>query len=237
MGSMTGSTTTCTIDIGDEVHLHIVEDLDDNNDDDDVEENVGRFIWPTALPMMKYIREEILPSSTEDTVVIELGAGCGLLGMGLAAHHKFHRVIITDHDDVWLQRNFHLNSNVLGLEVLCTRLDWGNADEVEAVSNMIHQTNGGIRELLIVASDVLYNHSSHRKLAYTLHKLSQDITTRILIGFMNDRGNDEVSFLAAARAREVFGTSFPSSKSIFVERKSNNRRRQIELHMIEFVVR
>jgi hypothetical protein len=44
--------TTCGIDIGG-MHLRIIEDLQDN--DEDVEENVGRFVWPTALPMMKHM--------------------------------------------------------------------------------------------------------------------------------------------------------------------------------------
>lgn len=224
-----------TVDICDGIHIHIIEDLEDN--DGDVEENVGRFIWPTALPMMKYIRDEVLSPSTENTVVVELGAGCGLLGMGLAATHKFHQVIITDHDVFWLQRNLQQNSNMLGAEVGLARLDWGNVTEVEAISNIIRKSIIAIHEpkLLIVASDVLYNHSSHQKLADTLHKLScQGVTTHILIGFMNDRDNDEEPFLSAAR--EVFGNTFPASIPVFVERKSKDETKQIKLHLIDFVV-
>jgi predicted nicotinamide N-methyase len=227
---------TCAVDIGGTHHLRIIEDLQDN--DEDVEKNVGRFVWPTALPMMKHIREDILPSNTEDTIIVELGAGCGLLGMGLAATRKFHQVIITDHDDVWLRRNLDLNASILGAEVTAMRLDWDDVSEVQAVSDMIGKTCSAIHDpkLLIVASDVLYNHSSHQKLVHTLRKLSlHGVPTRILIGFLNDRDNDEKLFLSVARV--VYGDTFPSSRSIFVEREGKNRSRPMTLHLIDFVIK
>lgn len=226
--------TTCGIDIGG-MHLRIIEDLQDN--DEDVEENVGRFVWPTALPMMKHIREHILPAYTDDTIMIELGAGCGLLGMGLAATRKFHQAIITDHDDEWLRRNLDMNTCILGPEVTAMRLDWADVSEVEAVSNVIEEACSVVPypKLLIVASDVLYNHCSHQKLVNTLHKLSlHGVPTRILIGFLDDRDNDEASFLSVAR--EVYGDTFPSSKSMFVMRDGKDKSRRMELHMIDFSI-
>lgn len=229
------SNNFCAIDI-EGIQLQILEDLNDN--DEDVEENVGRFIWPTALPMMKHILKMILPSDEcyNDTIIIELGAGCGLLGMGLAASCVFSKVIITDHDDVWLCRNLDLNSDVLGDKVMAMRLDWGNTSEIDSVLNLVLQPSSSARNILIVASDVLYNHSSHENLVRTLHKLSyHNLPTRILIGFLNDRDNDEASFLSVAR--RVFGSTFPTTTSIMVERKSGDRTKRIELHLIEFIVK
>lgn len=222
-----------SVNVG-EVFLSILEDLADN--DEEVEENVGRFIWPTALPMMKHIREHILPSYPDDTMLLELGAGCGLLGMGLAATHKFNKVIISDHDDSWLQKNLDINSKILGDEVVSMRLDWGSISEMDSISNIIRQSKDSTckLKLLIVASDILYNHRSHRKLVDTLNTLSShSIPTRILIGFLNDRDNDEASFLSMAR--EVFGELCTGSKPIFVERKGKDKSRKIELRLIDWV--
>ena len=65
-------------------------------------DSTGRHVWPTALPLLKYIiknqqqiqrkyqeaqkDDAVEPSpSSSSLVVIDLGAGCGVLGMGLAA--------------------------------------------------------------------------------------------------------------------------------------------------------
>jgi len=226
----------CEIEVIDGLHLKILEDL--NQDDEDVEENVGRFIWPTAMPMMKHIHENILPSFTKNMILIELGAGCGLLGMGLATTHKFHKVIITDHDDLWLHRNLDLNADVLGEEVMAARLDWGNTCEVDNVSTLIQEACKSVDgpNVMILASDVLYNHNSHNKLAHALHKLtSHNVPTRIVVGFLNDRDNDEASFLSVAR--KTLCDTFPCSKPVSVERKGKNRTRYIELHIIDFIVK
>jgi len=235
MSASSTSNNKCIIPIG-TTYLRIFEDLNDENDDEEVEDNVGRLIWPTSLPMMTHINQEISPLCSKDTIVVELGSGCGLLGMGLAILHKFEKVIITDHDYEWLQRNLDLNSNEIGKEVIAMRLEWGNESEVDTVSKMIHQAcHSRDSNVLVLASDVLYNHESHENLVYTLYKLSSlEISTRILIGFLTDRDNDEASFLVFAR--NVFGDTFPSAKSIFLDRKGKDKSRQIELHLIDFVV-
>jgi predicted nicotinamide N-methyase len=226
----------CTVNITDGINLKILEDLQDETDED-VEGNVGRFIWPTALPMMTHLHEHVLKqTSTKETIVVELGAGCGVLSMGLVAMNTFCKVIITDHDEVWLQENLALNSALIGDEVVVKRLDWGNANEVEVVRRMIEEARDQASDpdLLIVASDVLYNHESHQNLASTLHRLSScNVPTRIMIGFLNDRDDDEESFQRAAM--EFFGDSFPASKSVLVER--NERSRKMDVHIIDFVLK
>ena len=226
----------CDIEIIDGVHLRFLEDL--NDDGSDVEDNVGRFIWPTAMPMMKHIRETILPSCAKNIILIELGAGCGLLGMGIAATHKFHKVIITDHDALWLHRNLDLNADVLGEEVMAVRLDWGNISELDNVSTMVQEACNSVDgpNVMILASDVLYNHNSHNKLAYALRKLtSHNAPTRILIGFLNDRDNDEASFLSVAR--KTLCDAVTHSKAVSVERKGENGTKFIELHIIDVIVK
>ena len=62
--------------------------------------------------------------------------------------------------------------------------------------------NKSEQQLMIVASDVLYNHYTHEALVYTLYQLSQvrsKHSTRIIIGFLDDRGGDELSFSTHAK--------------------------------------
>ena len=251
--------STLDIPVTSSLSIKILEDLEEETDGQDVEEHVGRFLWPTARPMMKILQEQLLllhsPDEPEHTIVVELGAGCGLLGMGLALMNNFYKVIITDHDVEWLDRNLELNRHVLtgddgyGTKNVSTmRLDWGNSSEIGTLCSILKQTCQSLKEsnLWLVASDVLYNHESHRALATALHRLSSvsssnTNTTRIMIGFLNDRDNDEAKFLPIAR--EVFENEFPASKSIFVERSqskmngsSTRTPTKMEVHMIDYTV-
>ena len=88
-------------------------------------------------------------------------------------------IILTDHDEEWLQRNVALNKTEIGqLPIEVTRLDWRNRNDIE-VDNKSEQ------QLMIVASDVLYNHDTHEALVYTFLQLSNvSKHTRIIIGFL-----------------------------------------------------
>ena len=117
----------------------VVEDGNNNktdyNVDDKVEDSVGRFIWPTAVPLLRHIIHSSGCGNNRKAsctrLIVELGAGCGVLGMGLLAaalqeqqqqspemavandiNHKLH-VILTDHDSEWLERNVALNATSL----------------------------------------------------------------------------------------------------------------------------
>ena len=249
--------STLDIPITSSLSIKILEDLEEEADGQDVEEHVGRFLWPTARPMMKILQEQLLlhsPHETEHTIVVELGAGCGLLGMGLALMNNFYKVIITDHDVEWLDRNLALNRHLLTGDdgdrtknVSTMRLDWGNSSEIGTLCSILEKTTQSLKEfnLLLVASDILYNHQSHRALATAVHRLSSvsspNTNTRIMIGFLNDRDNDEAKFLPIAR--EVFGNEFPASKSIFVDRSQSRLKgshtrppTKMEVHLIDYTV-
>ena len=77
---------------------------------------MGRFVWPTAVLMLEHIISSSI--SHHASLIVELGAGCGVLGMGLAhALLSFSQnvpIILTDHDEGWLQRNVTLNKTEIG---------------------------------------------------------------------------------------------------------------------------
>lgn len=229
------------------MYLSLITPLCTNTcSEEETEHNVGRFVWPTAVLMLEHIiSSEICHNAS---LIIELGAGCGVLGMGLAhalsvvtpSSQKFH-VILTDHDEEWLIRNVTLNKTEIGqLPIEVTRLDWTNRNDVEVVQHMIQQRLSSLvsdskseQQLMIVASDVLYNHKTHEALVYTLHQLSKvSKHTRINIGFLDDRtGDDESSF--STHARELFGDAFKPSKPIVVDTRKG---RKVELRVIDFTI-
>lgn len=240
--------TTCSVTPT--ITLRILEDLkgdDDDDDENDVEQAVGRFVWPTARPLLRHLLGHgglVLKPNKKRLLVLEVGAGCGVLGMGLAQaalqkqlpDSSWH-FVLTDHDADWLERNVALNfqpdapaNNMIQV----ARLEWGNPKDICVVKEKIqtlllplllddnnHQHD--VKELWIVGSDILYNHEAHKALADTMWQISASVppqvTTRIILGFP-DRDNDEQSFLPWAR--QVFGESFPPSQPLPVVVAENN---------------
>ena len=255
--SCTASTTTVETPA---ITLQILEDLslDDSSSSqegqENVEESVGRFVWPTARPLLRHLANINIHQST--VVVVELGAGCGVLGMGLAAaakaFPKLQRVIVTDHDLDWLQRNVALNERALqqanaSSVVEALRLDWKNPRDIATIQSRVEEllrpfsnlaSSESVPLVTIVGSDILYNHKSHKALASTLRLLSSEQSTRIILGYP-DRDDDEQSFLPFAR--DLFGDTFPSSKPLPIistpsRTDKPRRKRQMDLRIIDFTV-
>ena len=210
--------------------------------EEETEHNVGRFVWPTAVLMLEHIISSNI--CHDASLIVELGAGCGVLGMGLAhalsPSSQYVPIILTDHDEEWLQRNVDLNKTDIGqLPIEVTRLDWRNRNDIKVVQHIIQQRlsssvedNKSEQQLIIVASDVLYNHEAHEALGNTLHQLSKvSKHTRIIIGFLDDRGGDELSF--STHARELFGNAFNPSKPIVVDSQKGRKK---ELRVIDFTI-
>ena len=117
------------------------------------------------------------------------------------------------------------------------RLDWRKRNDIEVVQHMIQQKlsllvsdNKSEQQLMIVASDVLYN-DTHEALVYTVNQLSKVCKhTRIIIGFLDDRDDDEASF--TTHARELFGDAFELSKPVVID----TRGRKKELQLIDFTI-
>ena len=247
------------------VVLKILEDVSSSNEEEEngLEDSIGRFIWPAAAPMLRHmlLSDEITTTKnylkkTSSVIIVELGAGCGVLGMGLAAATTNNHVILTDHDSDWLHRNLALNEPLLLREedqdaastIEVAKLDWREPQDISMVQNMIEEkivtlsndNNIDEVELMIVGSDILYNHESHKSLATTIHQLSHQLPPikqpiRILLGFP-DRDDDEQHFMPLARAC-FRGTLIPPSKPIIDSRKTPNKRgKKMDLSIIEFSV-
>lgn len=113
----------------------------------------GLRTWHSQQPMLYHMHREVLPmlhqrqSSSRPLRILELGAGCGLLGIGLAALGE--HVCLTDpaipvnFEDVdengerssldWLRDNVELNHELCGGRACARALAWGDADHEAAL--------------------------------------------------------------------------------------------------------
>jgi predicted nicotinamide N-methyase len=107
----------------------------------------GRKIWCGSLVVAEYLMRNA--SFVRDNIVVELGAGTGLLGM-LAARLGAAYVYLSDHDTKSLQhmRNDCLSNNIIADIIL---LDWFTSD----ISMISNET----APLRIIAGDVLYKNN------------------------------------------------------------------------------
>ena len=101
-------------------------------------DSTGRHIWPSAKPLLQYMlsidqKEAVKNNERRNKTVLELGSGCGLVGMGLvvatistedflsstcgddtsSSLSPTYRVVMTDHSTAWLEQNVARNQEAL----------------------------------------------------------------------------------------------------------------------------
>jgi predicted RNA methylase len=175
-------------------------------------DTTGRVVWPTAAPLLERIKREYSIDEKKSRVVpvLELGAGCGLLGIGLAATGCFD-VTLTDQSVDWLESNVEINRDLIGDHVKVANLSWGNqndAAQLEAALNTPFE--------LIVGSDIIYDHSSHASLVATIKQFALPANARVLLAY--PARQDEDAFLSVAK--DFFEVTVEAMEGVT---KSSNR--------------
>ena len=128
-------------------------------------ETMGSHIWDSGYILTKYLLEEF--GKMEGTI-IELGAGCGILGISLnKLFDEKVNVIMTDRysQKNLIQQNIQLNDS----EANCSfsELDWANQAHI---SNLQLHVNGVVD--FIVAADVIYDEDSIEPLIHLIRMLN-----------------------------------------------------------------
>ncbi|KAL1172948.1 hypothetical protein V6Z11_A05G382400 [Gossypium hirsutum] len=104
--------------------------------------HLGTTVWDTSMVFAKFLKGKVCPSKLKGKRVIELGAGCGVAGFGMALLGC--DVVSTDQIEVvpLLRRNVECNtSRILQMNscsdsfgsIKVAELDWGNEDRIKAV--------------------------------------------------------------------------------------------------------
>ena len=169
----------------------------------------GLRLWPTSHPFLQRIQTNILPAmrqelrgrSSRPLRILELGSGCGLLGLGVG--HTGEVVVVTDPAiDVNLSEHYksntleHLRENI-ALNPACAdcvtaeKLVWGDTGDMRALSAK-YDSNFD----LIIGCDLLYNPDSYAALLATMQWFSQGAP--VMLGYP-PRLPGEVHFFEAVR--------------------------------------
>ncbi|RMZ80649.1 hypothetical protein DV738_g2636, partial [Chaetothyriales sp. CBS 135597] len=163
-------------------------------------DSIARHIWDASLGFLQHF-DRVL-ATTEPTSelqqllsckpkrplrVIELGAGCGIVGIAFAQLVKSD-VLLTDLDDALdiLTSNIRLASPAPGSRLEAMMLDW---------SEQLASTSTQSQYDLILVSDCIYNPDSSIHLVETLQRLSkQTPVPLILVGYKHRHSADQLFF-------------------------------------------
>ncbi|TVU27700.1 hypothetical protein EJB05_19197 [Eragrostis curvula] len=158
--------------------LHISQDPNSKH--------LGTTVWDASMVFVKFLEKNsrkgrFCPSKMKGKRVIELGAGCGLAGFGMALLGC--DVVTTDQVEVLplLMRNVERNKSWIsqsnsdsGLgSIKVAELDWGNQDHIKAVEPPFDY---------IIGTDVVYSEHLLQPLLETITALSGP-KTKILLGY------------------------------------------------------
>ncbi|XP_073140596.1 uncharacterized protein [Henckelia pumila] len=149
--------------------------------------HLGTTVWDASMVLVKFLEKncrkgKFSPSKLKGKRVIELGAGCGVAGFGMALLGC--DVITTDQTEVLplLMRNVERNtSRILQMNsdsdsfgsIEVAELNWGDADHIRAADPPFDY---------IIGTDVVYAEHLLEPLLQTLLSLSGPRTT-ILLGY------------------------------------------------------
>ena len=173
---------------------------------------VGLVVWKSASLLADFLLSTKLRAQNSDSgdfataEVLELGAGCGVVGLALAQHGA--RCVLTDvaHVLPLLQQNVELN--YLQASVTVARHDWGTTPP--SCCKALHARSFD----LIVAADVLYEAAtSFAPLAISIRSFSRP-NTETWIAFQHRDKNVGDSFAIVAaehglRCTEVAALELP----------------------------
>lgn len=147
--------------------------------------HLGTTVWDASLVFIKFLEKNcrkgrFSPSKLKGKRVIELGAGCGVAGFGMALLGC--DVVTTDQKEVLplLRRNVERNTSMILQSnpdsfgsIKAAELSWGNEDDIRAVGPPFDY---------IIGTDVVYAEHLLEPLLQTIFALSGPKTT-IMVGY------------------------------------------------------
>jgi Lysine methyltransferase len=162
-------------------------------------DSIARHIWDASLGFLIYLDRITDSSSGLSEIskliqnakkrrinILELGSGCGIVGIAFAQRLKSD-VLLTDLDDASeiLEMNVKLAAPKAGSSLRAEVLDW---------SSDLHDSLNAKYDLVLV-SDCIYNPDSSVDLVETLKRLAvQSPLTLILVGFKRRHSADDIFF-------------------------------------------
>ena len=149
----------------------------------------GMKVWPTAVKMLEQLQrpgsllETLVGAAERPLRILELGAGTGVLGLGLAMLCERSHVVLTDPNlDVnwsetesgssleWLQANVDLNRksfDALGVRVDARALEWSSDEHINALLD----EHRGEDTFDLIVGELLYDSDNYSPLLDVLARV------------------------------------------------------------------
>ncbi|KAL6057896.1 Protein N-lysine methyltransferase METTL21A [Balamuthia mandrillaris] len=149
---------------------------------------LGSHVWEGTMHLFRYICKHFPEESLRGKRVIELGAGCGLLGISMKRLAMEAQITLTDKAEALslLRSNVERNNLTEAHGCFVRELSWGDNKQAEELVGSAAPFD------LIVASDVIFDQRLFEPLINSILRLSGP-KTKLLISYRK-RCNSETAF-------------------------------------------
>lgn len=145
-------------------------------------ESIAKHLWDGAIiGMYELLEDDPVGLPKQPRHILELGAGCGLIGIGFAQLYKRSNVVLTDLDDAEEICKYNIKLNQVP-NAKFKEFDW-NEDDQEVTS---------VNWDLVLTTDCIYNDDSYAALIGALTRVAKP-STRFVMGHKH-RHQDEAKF-------------------------------------------
>ncbi|KAH7072935.1 putative methyltransferase-domain-containing protein [Paraphoma chrysanthemicola] len=181
-------------------------------------ESIARHLWDAGITLSCHIdrlldlknqieKTKISSSQPSSLQVLELGTGCGMVGISLATIVPGANVLLTDLAEAReiVERNIRESRLAKGANVTFQELDWD-----EEMPSTIKEKSSPLD--MVVAADCTYNSDSSPALVNTLQRLAEiSPQVQVAIAMKMRHSSEEVFFdlMAEAGFHEVAKLDFP----------------------------
>lgn len=154
---------------------------------------LGSHVYDSSIVMMRYLKTRLQCSSESSILdhialpdwregaVLELGSGCGLLGLWLSTFFKFVHMTDKICQMDLMRENVDLNKSWLAQKCSCAPLEWHDPDRKGLIALEAHLRVVQVPLNLIVAADVFYDTESATSLFRVLEELTSTVAPKALI--------------------------------------------------------
>jgi predicted nicotinamide N-methyase len=118
-------------------------------------------VWEGGLALLAYLSET---HNQRDALIIDLGAGTGIVGLGCALLGYTNKILLTDLDEALPLLKDNVQRNALrDSEVIVTPLVWG-----EPLSSLVRDSIVQAEQVLVLGADIVYRQNIMDPLIRTL---------------------------------------------------------------------
>ncbi|KAF2645454.1 hypothetical protein P280DRAFT_417219 [Massarina eburnea CBS 473.64] len=177
-------------------------------------ESIARHLWDAGITLACHIKSILsenemfaIKDGSRSFRVVELGTGCGIVGLTIAKTVPNSKVILTDLAEAReiVERNISLSQSSPRGSVEFKELDW-EKDIPELFSNKSTSCARCKQVDLVVAADCTYNADSSPSLVNTIEKIARtSSSTTIMIAMKKRHSSENVFFdlMAATNFRNT----------------------------------